>query len=286
MLLQKTRRIISILLIAVILTAGFVPSAFASVSAKVSSSSAKAYKKASTSSSSLKVPKDLKLTITSISGSWAKVSYKGGSAYMPLKYLTPTNKVKGYAKSNTTVYNTSGKKTGTLSKGSSVYVVGTVNGYSCVVRGSSLGFVKSGSLSDTKPSVSSVKTTNLSKVDKAIVLAQSLLGRRYATSDNPPQSFDCSSFVRYCMGKAGYSMKGTAAAQAADSRYTKITSTSALKKGDVLCFDTSGDGKVDHSAIYLGSNRFIEASRNAGKVQTNTMTSWYKSHFVCARRPG
>ena len=285
MLLQKTRRLISILLVAIILTAGVIPSAFASVPAKVNSSSARAYKKASTSSDNMKIPKNLKVSITSISGSWAKVSYKGSSAYMPLKYLSPTSKVKGYAKSSTTVYNTSGKKKGTLSKGDSVYVVGTVNGYNCVVSGDAYGFVKSGTLSDSKPAVTNVKTTAVSKIDKAIMLAKSLIGRKYAASDNPPQSFDCSSFVRYCLSKAGYSIKGTAASQAADTRYAKITSTSDLKKGDVLCFDTSGNGKVDHSAIYLGNNKFIEASRNAGKVQTNTMTSWYKSHFVCARRP-
>ena len=122
-------------------------------------------------------------------------------------------------------------------------------------------------------------------MDRAISVAKSLLGRPYAASDNPPSSFNCSSFVKYCLEKAGYSVRGTAAAQAADSSFAKISSISDLKKGDVLCFDTDEDGACDHTAIYLGSGSFVEASQNAGKVQTNSMSSWYKSHFLWARRP-
>ena len=295
MLLRRTRRIVSILLVAVLLTAGFVPSAFASVAAKVKTSSARVYKTASTKAQSLKVPKNLSVSITAISGSWAKVSYKGNTAYMPLSWLTPASKTTGYATGTTTVYNNSMKKMGTISRGTSVSVLGTIGNYYLVMNGSgTLGYIKSGQLSKTKPAVSAPKpssfgskqTANISKVDKALLTAETLLGRPYRSGSNPPSSFDCSSFVWYCMGKAGYSVYKTSATQAADGRYQKITSISALKRGDMIFFDTSGDGNVDHSAIYLGGDRFVEASRNAGKVQVNTMTSWYKSHFKWARRPG
>lgn len=294
--LRKMTRVVAIFMIAVLLTAGTVSGASASVAAKVSSSSARVYRSASKSASSLKVPKNLSVSITAISGSWAKVKCKGASAYMQVSSLTPTSKTKKYAASSTTVYNSAGKKQGTLSKGSGVYQLGTINGYCCVMNGSgSIGYVKTGSLTSSKPSsgnssgsgVTNVKPTKVvSKVDKALALAKKLLGKRYSLYDNPPSSFNCSSFVQYCMGKVGYSMKGTAASQAADSRYAKISSISSLKKGDVLFFDTTDDGKVDHSAMYLGGNKFIEASRNAGKVQINTLTTWYKSHFKWARRPG
>lgn len=285
--LRSARRALCALLVAVFLTAGLAPSAFASVAAKVSSSSAKVYKSASTKATSRKVPKNLNVSITSISGSWAKVSYKGNTAYMPIKHLSPTSKSKRYATASTAVYNASGKKLSTLSKGSSVYVLGTIGDKYLVMNSSgSMGYVKSGTLSKTKPAVSSVKTAKLSKVDQAIQIAKGQLGKPYKLWATAPHSFNCSSFVRYCMEKVGYRMQYTAATQAADRRYTKITSVSNLKKGDVLCFDTSGDGKVDHSAIYLGNNQFIEASRNAGKVQINTLDYWYQKHFVCARRPG
>ena len=279
---------------AIMVTSGFVSSAFASIPAKVNTSSAKAYKSASTHSASVSVSKNLKVSITDIDGSWAKVSSNGVTAYMPVKYLTPTQKTKAYTKDSTTVYTTSGKKMCTVSKGAGVSVLGTIDGYYYVMNDSgAIGRVKTGTLTDSKPAVTEVKKTTAtttvsasSKVDAAILVAKSLIGRKYAVSDNPPYSFDCSSFVQYCMGKAGYSMRRSAASQASDNRHALITSTSSLKKGDVLCFDTSGNGKVDHSAIYLGSGKFIEASQKAGKVQINDLSSWYKSHFVCARRPG
>lgn len=280
------KRFISILLTIVTLAAICAPSAFAAVPAKVNASSVKAYTRASVASSSVNVPKNTNVSITAVSGSWAKVSYNGSSFYIQVKYLTTTKKVKGYAKSTTAVYNSSGKKIGAISKASGVYVLGTVGSYYCIANSSgSIGYVKGGTLTSVK-SASAKQAKRTAKVNKAIAVGRSLLGTKYKLSDNPPKTFNCSSFVQYCMKKAGYSMKGTAATQAADGRYQRITSVSSIKRGDVLCFDTSENGKVDHSAIYLGNDKFIEASQKAGKVQINTLTSWYKKHFVCARRPG
>lgn len=285
--MQTTKRFISILLAAITLAALIAPSALAAVPAKVNADSVKVYQSASVTAIGVSVPKNTNVSITAISGGWAKVTYGSKTGYIQAKYLSPTKKVAGYAKSATAVYNSSGTKIGSISKAAGVYVLGTVGNYYCIANSSgTVGYVKSGTLSSTKPTVVTVtKATQISKVDKAIALGRSLLGTKYALSDTPPNSFNCSSFVRYCMKKAGYSMKGTAATQAADSRYQRITSISSLKKGDVLCFDTSENGKVDHSAIYLGNNKFIEASQKAGKVQINTLTDWYKKHFVCARRP-
>jgi len=61
----------------------------------------------------------------------------------------------------------------------------------------------------------------------------------------------------------------------------------SVKRGDILCFDADEDGVCDHTAIATSATgaSFVEASQKAGKVQTNTMTSWYKQHFLWARRP-
>ena len=268
----------------------------ASYSAKINSSACKVYKSASTSSKVLcSDVKDLRVSITGYSGDWAKVSYKGNTGYVKCEYLTLSSRLPAYTAKSTPVYKraaSSSSKLGTLGTGSTVYVVGMDDGYYRIQNrsGSVTGYVKSGYLTATKPktssgSPSSGSTVSVTGVDKAISVAKSLLGRPYAVSDNPPSSFNCSSFVEYCLEKAGFSVKGTAAAQAADSSLAKISSTSSLKKGDILCFDTDGDGTCDHTALYLGSGSFIEASQNAGKVQTNSLSSWYKSHFLWARRP-
>ena len=304
------RRWLCAMLMLALLCAAFAPTAMAaSYSAKINSSSSKIYKSPSSSSKVLcNGVKNLRVSITGYSGDWARITYKGYTGYIKCEYLTLSSRITAYTAKSTPVYkraSSSSGKLGTLSTGSTVYIVGMDDGYYRIQNrsGSVTGYVKAGSLTNKKVSApagssgssssSSVgssssggsSSSSTSKIDRAITLAKSLIGRPYATSDNPPSSFNCSSFVEYCLEKAGFSVKGTAAAQAADSSLAKITGTSSLKKGDILCFDTDGDGVCDHTAIYLGSGSFIEASQNAGKVQTNSMSSWYKSHFMWARRP-
>lgn len=295
---------VSALLIAVLLTAGLVPCAFAGVSAKVSVSSARVFKTASTKAKSLKVSKGLGLTITAISssGKWAKVKRNGATAYIPLSWLKPAKKTKAYATASTAIYNSKKKKVGTISKGASVYVLGTIGSYYLVMNSKgTMGYIKTGKLSATKPSSGSSSgggsytgsttiggsenDTASAGVEKAIARALSLVGRPYSSNANPPSSFDCSLFVRYCMKAANIDVKDTAARQAADSRYEWISDLADIRRGDILCFATSGGKNVDHTAIYLGSGKFVEASRNAKKVQTNAFSNYYVTHFVGARRP-
>lgn len=127
------------------------------------------------------------------------------------------------------------------------------------------------------------QAAKLTPIDRVLLLAMSLLGKPYSLySDNPPSSFNCSSFVEYCMEAYGFSMKSSAADQAAmGNRVSK----NSIRKGDVLCFDTDGNGSCDHTAIYMGSNKFIEASQSAGKVQVNTLDDWYQGRLLWAIRP-
>ena len=283
-------------ILAVALLVACAPAALAtSYSAKINSSACKVYKSASTSSKVLcSDVKDLSVSITGYSGDWAKIEYKGYIGYVKCEYLTLRNRLTAYTAKSTPVYkraSSSSSKLGTLGTGSTVYVVGMDDGYYRIQNrsGSVTGYVKSGCLTATKPKTSSSSSSGSSSsatgVDKAISVAKSLLGKPYAISDNPPSSFNCSSFVEYCLEKAGFSVKGSAASQAADSSFAKISGTSSLTKGDILCFDTDGDGTCDHTALYLGGGSFVEASQNAGKVQTNSLSSWYKSHLLWARRP-
>ena len=283
-------------ILAVALLVACAPAALAtSYSAKINSSACKVYKSASTSSKVLcSDVKDLSVSITGYSGDWAKIEYKGYTGYVKCEYLTLRSRLTAYTAKSTPVYkraSSSSSKLGTLGTGSTVYVVGMDDGYYRIQNrsGSVTGYVKSGCLTATKPKTSSSSSSGSSSsatgVDKAISVAKSLLGKPYAISDNPPSSFNCSSFVEYCLEKAGFSVKGSAASQAADSSFAKISGTSSLKKGDILCFDTDGDGTCDHTALYLGGGSFVEASQNAGKVQTNSLSSWYKSHLLWARRP-
>ena len=299
---SKMRRLIAILLLAVFLMNMGACALAASFKACINSSSAKVYKSPSTSSKYLSGGRGLTVTVTAYSGSWARISYKGYTGYIQLRYLNRTDPLKAYTAKSTPVYRSasSSGRLGTLPVNSTVYVVGKSGSYYRIqnASGSLTGYVRtntlsknkvktasSGSGSSSSGSSSSGSSSSASRIDKVIALAKRLVGAKYAISDHPPYSFNCSSFVEYCMEKKGYSMAGTAAGQAAMSN--RVSSLSNVQKGDVLCFDTDGNGSCDHTAISLssGGSSFIEASQGAGKVRIKSMDSYYKSYFMHAIRP-
>ena len=68
---------------------------------------------------------------------------------------------------------------------------------------------------------------------------------------------------------------------------TIVPLSRALKRGDVVCFDTEPtDGDLsDHTGIYLGQGYFIHSSSGAGKVIVSSLTSgYYKDNFSWGRR--
>ena len=86
-MLRRLQKMLCATLIALMLVATFTPALAASVTAKVSSSSARVYKKASQSSGSLKLKKGTTVKVTAVSGSWAKVKKNGHTGYILKKNL-------------------------------------------------------------------------------------------------------------------------------------------------------------------------------------------------------
>jgi len=322
------KRYLSVLLAVICVALMCCPAASAaSFKAKINSTSSKVYKSPSTRSASVRGVKGLTVTVTSYSGSWARVSYKGRVGYMPIKHLNLVNRIKAYTLNSTAVYKSAGSsaRLGTLSRGSAVYVIGVDGSYARVqdANGRVTGYVRSSQLSKNRPSTASSSVTAGSgnnsssatkpssstrvpaslqssvssyksgmsksqKIEYAIYVAQNLDRKPYAANANPPKSFNCSIFVNYCMGKAGISTRSNAASQSNDSRMDKISSISALKRGDIVCFNTNAndDDPVDHTGIYLGSGKFIHASSAAGEVRVDSLSSgFYKNCFAWARRP-
>ena len=124
--------------------------------------------------------------------------------------------------------------------------------------------------------------SNSQKIEFIIDVAESLKGKPYATDANPPKSFDCSRYVRYCFQQAKITLPGSAKTQGYSSSYDRITSSGSLKRGDVVVFNTNSSDSdlADHTGIYLGSGYFIHASSSAGKVIVSTLSSgYYKRTF-------
>jgi len=259
----------------------------------------KVYQRASTSSRSLKVKKNLSVTMTAYKGNWAQVKRAGVTAYIPLKYITLKNRLEWYVKKNTYLYKSAStsKKVCSLSKGTKVYVAGRNGNYFYVQNknGSVSGYVLVSAISSSKPKTTSSSSSsssstkkysssmsNSQKIDYILYVASSLKGKPYASSANPPKSFDCSRFVKYCYEQAKISLKSTAKDQGYDSRCKKISSMGSLKKGDIVCFNTnSSDGDLsDHTGIYIGGGQFIHAPQPGDVVRISS----YMSMWSCAVR--
>ncbi len=130
----------------------------ASFKAKINTTSSKIYKSPSTASASVRGIKNLTVTVTSYSGSWARINYNGRVGYMPIKYLNLVNRIKAYTTGSAAVYKNAGSsKLGTLARGSTVYVVGVNGSYTRIqnASGSVTGYIRTSQLSKTRPSTAS-----------------------------------------------------------------------------------------------------------------------------------
>ena len=130
----------------------------ASETAKVNSDSARFYSADSTSSDSVPLKKGTSVTVKSISGDWARASYKGVTGYVPVKYLNSGARYSAYTNKDTYVYRSASSSSDRVSVGvnTKVYVVGVSGDYLRVQKpgGSATGYVSASSVSREKTSSS------------------------------------------------------------------------------------------------------------------------------------
>ena len=291
---KRLARVLRVALICILVAALSGAPAFAkSISVRLNAST-KIYQKASGSSKSIKAPKNLKLTLKAYKNGWAKVTYKGRTGYVPLKYLDRLSPVKAYVKTSSAVYSGAGTgKLGTAGKGAVVYVLGVNGSYAHIQNksGTKKGYIKASALSAKKVSAgsggsaasampASLRSTTTSrsgsKAEYVIYLAQNLLGKPYAENAKPPKTFDCAKLAYFCYNAAKTGcVKSSAQTQGYDSRYSRVA-YDGLKRGDLVCFDTVDDDDLsDHVGIYVGGGYFIHASSTAKQVILSSLKSGY-----------
>jgi cell wall-associated NlpC family hydrolase len=117
-----------------------------------------------------------------------------------------------------------------------------------------------------------------SLVDKIIATAKDKVGSRYKPGTAGPDTFDCSGFVYYTFKQNGIKVPRVSTKQALIG---KKLYREELKKGDIVCFDTSKKGRVNHTGIYLGDGRFIHST--SGRAYSVTVSNldkgFYKDKF-------
>jgi len=107
-------------------------------------------------------------------------------------------------------------------------------------------------------------------------------GTPYRYGGTTKKGIDCSAFVQSVFISAfGVTLPRTAREQ---YQYVKLISTTQLKEGDLLFFNTSGG--VSHVGIYLKNNKFIHASVANGVIITDMYEPYYVKHLIGAGRIG
>jgi cell wall-associated NlpC family hydrolase len=107
-------------------------------------------------------------------------------------------------------------------------------------------------------------------------IAMRYLGIPYVWGGASPRGFDCSGFVMYVYAQIGVSLPHSSYAMMGMG--TPV-SMSQLQAGDLVFF--SGGS---HMGIYIGGGQFIHAPHTGDVVKISSMSGYYSSNYVGARR--
>jgi hypothetical protein len=121
------------------------------------------------------------------------------------------------------------------------------------------------------------------KGDKIINLGLTYIGTPYkfGAKSGDTSVFDCSSFTQWVYYKNGITLPRDSRQQ---SKVGITVSKADIKKGDLVFFDTSKDGVIDHVSIYMGDNKLLHSSPSGDGVNIQEVTSFWRSTAVVIKR--
>ena len=107
-------------------------------------------------------------------------------------------------------------------------------------------------------------------------IAMRYLGVPYVWGGASPSGFDCSGLIMYVYAQVGVSLPHNAAMMYG---YGSPVSISELQPGDLVFFSGLG-----HMGMYIGGGNFIHAPHTGDVVKISSLSGYYASSFVGARR--
>jgi cell wall-associated NlpC family hydrolase len=116
-----------------------------------------------------------------------------------------------------------------------------------------------------------------SRYAHVVPIALQYLGVPYVWGGSSPSTgFDCSGFTMYVFAQVGVSLPHYTGSQWGMG---SPVSRDQLEPGDLVFFNGLG-----HMGIYVGGNNFIHSPHTGDVVKISSMTGWYASTYVGARR--
>ena len=129
---------------------------------------------------------------------------------------------------------------------------------------------------DTTSSTDIITSAPPSRYGGVVGIAMQYLGVSYVYGGSSPSGFDCSGFTMYVYGQMGVSLPHYTVAQYGMG---SPVGRDELQPGDLVFFDGLG-----HVGLYIGNNEFIHAPHTGDVVKISSISGWYASTYVGARR--
>ncbi|MFF0415778.1 C40 family peptidase [Kitasatospora sp. NPDC004745] len=115
-------------------------------------------------------------------------------------------------------------------------------------------------------------------VEDAVQFALAQLGKPFVTAGNGPNGYDCSGLVQQSFRRGGIDLP-----RVANDQYAATTPVKAsqLRRGDLLFWSPDGTARgIQHVAIYLGDNQYVEAARPGTTIRISGISSGYYPAFM------